>query len=487
MLACVCNEVTLNSEVGVDQTLETFDKDVADRFRRRLLNDMNQVQRRRARSTPAIMKKLRYGIFPDVNRFKACFLAVLGLKMTGHPTQEQLGGAAKAKYNGLNPYDGLNLSVSDKLLCPSLSNWRILKKIDRFGGGATVVALASTAAQSNPTAPGASQAEVADLDPLFLGNKDDVEDAYPATDGNDDGDGRAPLSFIFFCGKKSVFQVRPIGCKVAKAATRAKVYLLSEAAASTAALESLVDSSGQRTALAFCSTPTAVNSKFVGRWWAFEMSRQLQQAKDKGRDERRSQDGGDFEVYSEGPPHRGRGGSGRGVGRRRGRAELQGDLNDNEEEDVHATNSRGGGGRGRASVRGRGRSRCAAPGRGQLSKWKRTVRFADVTSSSSTYTLYLPASPPSATSSRPSRYHQVRFFLHDNESDDEINKMGEDYHHVPPPTSVGSQFEPPTSVETAADAAAVLVAGALTSGGADEGISGGVGNAGSPDGQGLGC
>jgi len=122
-----------------------------------------------------------------------------------------------------------------------------------------------------------------------------------------------------------------------------------------------------------------------------------------------------------------------------------------------------------------------------LSKWKRTVRFADVTSSSSTYTLSLPASPPSSTSSRPSRYHQVRFFPYDNESDDEINEMGDDYHHVPPPTSVGSQVEQPTSVETAADAAAVLVAGALTSGGADEGISGGVGNAGSPDGQGLGC
>jgi len=51
VLACVYKQATLNSEVGVDQTLETFDKVVWDRFRRRLPEDMNQVQRRRARST----------------------------------------------------------------------------------------------------------------------------------------------------------------------------------------------------------------------------------------------------------------------------------------------------------------------------------------------------------------------------------------------------------------------------------------------------
>jgi len=65
--------------------------------------------------------------------------------------------------------------------------------------------------------------------------------------------------------------------------------------------------------------------------------------------------------------------------------------------------------------------------------------------------------------------------------------MADDHHQVPPPTPVGSQVEPTTSVEAAADAAAALVAGALTSGSADEGISGGVDNDGSPDGQGLGC
>jgi len=276
VLACVNKEATLNSEVGVDQTLENFDEDVSDRFRRRLPDDMNEVQRRRARSTPAIMKELRYSIFPGVNRFKECHLAVLRLKMTGHPTPEQLIGAAKAKYNGLNPYDGLNPSVSDKLPCPPLSNWRILKEIYRFGGGATVVALAGTAAHRNPTTPVASQAQAADLDPLSLGNNDDGEDADLATDGKDDGDGSAPLSSTFFRGKRGVLQERPICCKAAKAATRAEVHLMREVAASTAALEPLADSAAQRTALAFWSTPTAVNSECGRRWWALEMRRRLQ-------------------------------------------------------------------------------------------------------------------------------------------------------------------------------------------------------------------
>jgi len=83
---------------------------------------MNQLERRRARSTAAIMKELRYNMFPAVNRFKECYLAVVNLKMTGNPTAEQLIGAAKAKYNGLNPYDGLNAAVASKLKCPPLSN-----------------------------------------------------------------------------------------------------------------------------------------------------------------------------------------------------------------------------------------------------------------------------------------------------------------------------------------------------------------------------
>ena len=40
VFATVHKEATLNAEVGVDQSLERFDEDVADRFRRRLPADM---------------------------------------------------------------------------------------------------------------------------------------------------------------------------------------------------------------------------------------------------------------------------------------------------------------------------------------------------------------------------------------------------------------------------------------------------------------
>ena len=81
----------------------------------------------------------------------------------------------------------------------------------------------------------------------------------------------------------------------------------------------------------------------------------------------------------------------------------------------------------------------------------------------------------------------MRSSPYDDETDDEIHDMGDDHHQVPPPTPVGSQVEPTTSVEAAADAAAALVASALTRGSADDGISDGVGNDGSLNGQGLGC
>jgi len=76
------------------------------------------------------MKELRYDMFPAVIRSKDYYLAVVNLKMTGNPTAEQLINASKAKFNGLNPYDGLNAAVAAKLKCPPLSNWRIRKDTD---------------------------------------------------------------------------------------------------------------------------------------------------------------------------------------------------------------------------------------------------------------------------------------------------------------------------------------------------------------------
>jgi len=97
VLADVCQEATLNAVVGVDQTIDNFDDDVADRFRRRLPDRRHQVGRRRACSTSAIMKELRYGIFSAVHRIKDCYLAVPKLKMTGHPSPELLDCDARRR------------------------------------------------------------------------------------------------------------------------------------------------------------------------------------------------------------------------------------------------------------------------------------------------------------------------------------------------------------------------------------------------------
>jgi len=399
-LSSVYKEATFNSEVGVDQSLETYVEDVSDRFRHRIPEDVNQFQRRRARSTPAIMQELRYGIFSGVNRFKECYLTVLRLKMTSHPTREQLIGAAKAKFYGLKPLDGLNPSVSDTPTCPPLINWRTLKDIDRFGGRVTNVDLTGTRSHIIPETPGASQAEVSDLDPLSPGDNEDGADAYISTDCNDDGDGSAPLSSSFSLGRQNVFQGRRTGRKTFEAAKIAEFHFAREVAANTAALESLAESAAQRTACVVLSTPTAVNSECGRRWCALEMRQRLLPDKDKDKDEKRcKKNGGDFQVSAEGPARRGRGGLVLGVGRRRGRAELQGYPHGKEEEYVQATNSRGAGACGRASciVRGRGRGRCVAPGRNQLSKRTRTVRFADVTSSVFSSSLSLHASPPPPT------------------------------------------------------------------------------------------
>ena len=250
--------------MGADQTLQTFDEDVADRFRRRLLGHKSQVARQRARWTPAFLKELRYGIFPAVHLFKECYLAVLKLKMTGHPSPEQLINAAKAKYNGLNPYDGLNPTLAVKLSCPPSSDWRILRDLDKFGGKATVVALtgAASGGHDGALAQSVPGSECPDADPLaLLANVDDEADD---DEFKDNGNGSAPLSSTFTRGRsarsKSLFQERPLGCKASKAASRSELLLHREAAANTAALESLAKSAEQRNALALWSTKEAANS-----------------------------------------------------------------------------------------------------------------------------------------------------------------------------------------------------------------------------------
>jgi len=76
---------TLHAGVGIDQRLDTFKEDYSGRFRARLPNDMPRVERRRSHSTSAIQKELSYNIFPTVDRFKNCYVAVLRHQLTGNP------------------------------------------------------------------------------------------------------------------------------------------------------------------------------------------------------------------------------------------------------------------------------------------------------------------------------------------------------------------------------------------------------------------
>jgi len=321
MLASVYKEATLNAELGMDQSLERFDEDVADCFRRRLPADMNQVERRCARSTAAIMKELRYNMFPAVNRFKECYLAVVNLKMTSNPTAEQLINAVKAKYNCLNPYDGLNAAVAAMLKCPPLSNWRILKDTDKFSGGATQMALASAAPSTAASPRGRRTTGSEDpLSPGIMGDSDD-----------DDGNGNAPLSSTFTRGQR-LSQERPMGKKAGKATSRAEANLVREATANTAALESLAASAAQRTALEFCSTPEASNSSEGRKWWATEVRRRLHESEDKDKDAQKGsemEDGDLFAALPSAPRRQGQGALGR---RRRACDELDYNTDEVEEE-----------------------------------------------------------------------------------------------------------------------------------------------------------
>jgi len=445
VLASVYKEATLNAEVGVDQSLERFDEDVADRFRRRLPADMNQVERRRARSTAAIMKELRYNMFPAINRFKECYLAVVNLKMTGNPTAEQLINAAKAKYNGLNPYDGLNAAVAAKLKCPPLSNWRILKDTDKFSGGATLMALAS-AAPSTAASPRGRRTTGSE-DPLSTGAMGDSDD--------DDGNGNAPLSSMFTRGQR-LFQERPMGNKAAKATSRAEAHLIREAAANTAALESLAASAAQRTALAFWSTPEASNSSEGRKWWANEVRRRLQESEDKDKDAQkgREMDDGDLLVALPSAP-RGQAQGARGR-RRRPRDELDYNTDEVEEEAERAAARAGargfGGARGARGGRGHGRGR--GRGRGGRCERVRTARAVVSSSSSST-------PPPPPTRSRRGATNASSTTDEDENSDQGLT-TGSDGRAARErrSTPMASQVTPSTPVEAAAEEAAEMMAAA---------------------------
>jgi len=268
VLCAVYVEATLNSEVGTDQRMETFKSDYCGRFRARLPDSLPQVERRRARATMAIDKKLKYNIFPMVESFKDLYLSVLNVKRTGNPTPSYLINATVAKHNGLSPYEGFQAEVVATLKCPALPYWRILRRLDRFSGAATVAALRASHRPSSPH--GAAGAELCDEDPVD-GLTDKDEDMSMGSSSSTYARGRQQR-------ERSVFQQRPVGNKAAKASSRMEATLQRKAVANTVALNSLARSAAHRAKIAFWSSPAAANSDEGRQWWAREMRRRLQDA-----------------------------------------------------------------------------------------------------------------------------------------------------------------------------------------------------------------
>jgi len=228
VLCSVYVDATLNAEVGIDQRLDTFKEDYSGRFRARLPDDMPRVERRRSRSTSEIHKELSYNIFPTVDRFKNCYVAVLRHQLTGNPSPEDVFNAALAKYHGLSPYEGFKPEVVSKLDDQPLRLWNVLKKLDRFSAAATMEALGAP----RRLAPDSSEEE------------DEEEDLF-----------NVPTSSTYELARKqrrqSGFQERPIGTKAAKAFSRIEAAVQRESVAHTTALNSIAQSEADRSTVAF--------------------------------------------------------------------------------------------------------------------------------------------------------------------------------------------------------------------------------------------
>jgi len=89
-----------------------------------------------------------------------------------------------------------------------------------------------------------------------------------------------PSSSTYACGqkkrKRSVFQERTVGNKVAKASSRREPTLQREAVTNTVALSPLARSAADRADIAFCSSPAAANSDESRERWARDNSCRLQ-------------------------------------------------------------------------------------------------------------------------------------------------------------------------------------------------------------------
>ena len=352
-----------------------------------------------------------------------------------------------------------------------------------------MVALRGTASREHdgPLAQSVPGSESPDTDPLALLGR--VADKVDDDEFQGNGNGSAPLSFTFARGRsariKSLFQERPPGCKTSKAASRSELLLHREAAANTAALESLARSAEQRNALAFWEAPQAANSEEGGKWWALQMHRRLEEAEKNDAEKRTRRGGeegrGDDDNAQATSRVLSRGGGG---ARRRGRDELGPAMDDDESWDEPPCWARGGRRRGAGSrwsgrVRGRGRSRGRSAVSVGVARCKRTRTVPAAGGSCSSFSS-------SATSPPPVSHDQAldktwpQTSPYDDFDNEEVYTMADDHLQVPPqtpdaPSQVPMPRHPPpsTTVEEAATGAAAMIAAAaatLQSDGSDEGL-----------------
>jgi len=97
LLCKAYRSVTLDSVKRTDQRAPQYEAAVADTFRGLLeKSGLRNIDKRKKRSTNAIMRVLRYKVFPDVVKIKDSYLAVTRRKMTGNMTEQQTENAAIA-------------------------------------------------------------------------------------------------------------------------------------------------------------------------------------------------------------------------------------------------------------------------------------------------------------------------------------------------------------------------------------------------------
>jgi len=248
---------TLNPGVGLDQRLKTFKENICSRFRARLPSDMPRVKRRRSRSTSATQKKLSDNIVPMVDRFKNSYMAIVNYRLTVNPTMTDLCNATLTKLNGLSPCESFKPEVAAKLDKQPLGLWNILKRLDSFGGAATMEALGRPRRVAH----------------------DDAEE-NPVEEDLFDESQRSSLDRSKKQRRQGAFLEHPFGTKAAKDFSRIEAALQRDSVAHTAALSSIARSSADPSTVAFWSSPMDADTEEGRAWWACEASRRLREEPD---------------------------------------------------------------------------------------------------------------------------------------------------------------------------------------------------------------